>query len=141
MNAMLLYPALIDGDEGAYGVVFPDIPGVGAMGYTVKDALVNAEDALREYAIEMEKDGVELATPSPIQSIPIPEGNQLVSVSLRTARITLPKGSPCWNRIDPPTPVENSIPCLPASRCPCRSFLRRRQHPHAHANSNRNAHG
>ena len=30
------YPALIDGDEGAYGVVFPDIPGVGAMGHTCR---------------------------------------------------------------------------------------------------------
>ena len=35
---MIRYPALIDGDEGVYGVVFPDIPGVGAMGHTVDEA-------------------------------------------------------------------------------------------------------
>ena len=40
-------------------MVFPDIPGVGAMGRTVDEALLNAEDALRDYATEAERDGVE----------------------------------------------------------------------------------
>ena len=79
---MIRYPALIDGDEGAYGVVFPDIPGVGAMGNTVDEALLNAEDALRDYAIETERDGDEPARPSPFQSIETPIGNQLVSIPL-----------------------------------------------------------
>ena len=73
---MIRYPALIDGDEGAYGVVFPDIPGVGAMGDTVDEALLNAEDALRDYAVEAEKDGEELAEPSPFRSIKTPNGCQ-----------------------------------------------------------------
>lgn len=76
------YPALIDGEEGAYGVVFPDIPGVGAMGHTVDEALFNAEDALRDYAIEAEKDGEELAQPSAFQSIDTPKGSQLTSIPL-----------------------------------------------------------
>ena len=79
---MIRYPALVDGEDGAYGVVFPDIPGVGAMGNTVDEALLNAEDALRDYALEAERDGDELARPSPLQSIEIPVGNQLVSISL-----------------------------------------------------------
>lgn len=79
---MIRYPALIDGDEGAYGVVFPDIPGVGAMGDTVDEALVNAEAALQDYAVETERDGEVLAIPSPFQSIETPKGNQLVSVPL-----------------------------------------------------------
>ena len=79
---MIRYPALIDGDEGAYGVVFPDIPGVGAMGNTIDEALLNAEDALRDYAIEAERDGEELAVPSPFQAIKTPTGNQLVSIPL-----------------------------------------------------------
>ena len=78
---MIRYPALIDGDEGAYGVVFPDIPGVGAMGATVDEALLNAE-ALRDYAIESERDGEELAAPTPFQSIETPTGTQLVSIPL-----------------------------------------------------------
>ena len=79
---MIRYPALIDGDEGAYGVDFPDIPGVGAMGHTVDEALLNAEAVLRDYAIETERDGEELVTPSPFQSIETPKGNQLVSIPL-----------------------------------------------------------
>ena len=79
---MIQYPALLDGDEGAYGVVFPDIPGVGAMGHTVDEALLNAEDALRDYAIETEKDGEELVSPSPFQAVETPKGNLLVSIPL-----------------------------------------------------------
>ena len=79
---MIRYPALIDGSEGAYGVVFPDIPGVGAMGDTVDEALLNTKAVLRDYAIETERDGEELATPSPFQSIETPAGNQLVSLPL-----------------------------------------------------------
>ncbi len=79
---MIRYPALIDGNEGAYGVVFPDIPGIGAMGDTVDEALLHAEDVLRDYAAEIERDGEELASPSPFQSIETPKGNQLVSIPL-----------------------------------------------------------
>ena len=81
MNAIIKYPALVDGEVGAYGVVFPDIRGVVAMGHTVDEALLNAEDALRDYVIETKKDGNELAAPSPLRSI-----------SLNSARITLPRG-------------------------------------------------
>ena len=79
---MVKYPALLDGEEGAYGVVFPDIPGVVAMGSTVDQAILNAEDALRDYAIEAEKDGETLASPSPFQDIETPRGSQLISVPL-----------------------------------------------------------
>ena len=84
---MIEYPALIDGEEGGYGVVFPDIPGVVAMGDTVDEALVNAEAALRDYAIETERDGDELAGPSPSLSIQTPPGNRLVSVPLILDRV------------------------------------------------------
>jgi predicted RNase H-like HicB family nuclease len=79
---VIRYPALVDGEEGAYGVVFPDIPGVAAMGHTVDEAMVNAEAALQDYAIEAERDGEELALPSPFQAIETPSGNQLVSIPL-----------------------------------------------------------
>lgn len=85
---MIEYPALVDGEDGAYGVVFPDIPGVGAMGDTVEEALRNAEYVLQDYAIEMERDGVDLATPSPLQSIETPTGNRLVTVTLMGDRET-----------------------------------------------------
>ncbi len=76
------YPALIDGEKGAYGVTFPDLPGIVTMGNTVDEALVNAEEALREYAIEAEKDGGKIPLPSAFEQLEVPRGNTLVSVPL-----------------------------------------------------------
>lgn len=76
------YPALIDGEKGAYGVTFPDLPGIVAMGNTVDEALVNAEEALRDYAIEAEKDGEKISLPSAFEQLEVPCGNTLVSVPL-----------------------------------------------------------
>ena len=76
------YPALMDGEIGGYGIAFPDLPGCAAMGLTVEDAIVNAEDAMRDWVEEMEKRGREIAPPSPFESIDVPQGCQLVSVPL-----------------------------------------------------------
>lgn len=83
---MIQYPALIDGEGGAYGVVFPDIPGIAAMGDTVAEALVNAEAALVDYVVEAEADGEELAEPSSLESVVAPVGSRLVTVSLAQPR-------------------------------------------------------
>ena len=79
---MARYPALIDGEKGAYGVTFPDLPGIVAMGTTVDEALVSAEEALRDYAIEAEKDGEKISQPSALERVEVPGGNALVSVPL-----------------------------------------------------------
>jgi predicted RNase H-like HicB family nuclease len=52
---MTRYPAWIDGVQGNYGVSFPDLPGIVAMGATVDEALMHAEEALRDYVIEAER--------------------------------------------------------------------------------------
>ena len=51
------YIALIDGKAGAYGVVFPDLPGCTAMGKTMDDALSNAAEALRDWTAVTEEGG------------------------------------------------------------------------------------
>lgn len=79
---MIRYPALVDGEKGAYGVSFPDIPGVVAMGTTMDEALLKAEEALRNYVIEMEKTGDEPVSPSLIEEIEIPARSALVSIPL-----------------------------------------------------------
>lgn len=73
------YPALIDGKKGAYGVAFLDLPGIVAMGKTVDEALVNAEEALRDYAIEVEKDNEVITPPSDLERVEIQAGQTLVS--------------------------------------------------------------
>ncbi len=88
MSNKLIYPALIDGEPGAFGVVFPDIDGVVAMGETVEEALENAKDVLIDYAIESERDGLPLAVPSRPDAVEVPEGSQLTSVTLDFAPAT-----------------------------------------------------
>ena len=76
------YPAVIDGKKGAYGATFPDLPGIVAMGKTLDEALVNAEEALRDYVVETEKDGVTITPPSALEQVKTPAGCLLVSVPL-----------------------------------------------------------
>lgn len=77
---MIRYHALVDGEKGDYGVSFPDIDGVVAMGATTDEALLNAENAISDYLIEMEKSGAEAASPSLAEEIEIPAGSALVLI-------------------------------------------------------------
>ena len=91
---MYRYPAFLDGETGAYGVTFPDLPGIVAMGETMDDALLNAEEALRDYVTETERDGVLVKKASPIEHVSPPEGTTLVTIPLirlsgRTVRANL----------------------------------------------------
>ncbi|MXW46590.1 MAG: hypothetical protein F4109_00110 [Gammaproteobacteria bacterium] len=79
---MIRYPALIDGKSGSYGVTFPDLAGIVAMGASMDEAMINAEEALRDYALEAERDGVDLVQPSAIESIKPEAGSALVSIPL-----------------------------------------------------------
>jgi len=74
------YPALIDGATGAYGVTFPDLPGVVAMGSTIDEALVHAEEALHDYVLEADKDGDDLVPPTLLERVHVPAGHTLVSI-------------------------------------------------------------
>lgn len=76
------YPALIDGVRGAYGVTFPDLPGIVAMGKTVDEAMLNAEESLRDYAIEIQADGEEIISPTPLEKVEAPDGQRLVAIPL-----------------------------------------------------------
>ena len=79
---MTRYPALIDGASGAYGVTFPDLPGIVAMGATLDEALLNAEEALRDHAAETEKDGEPIIAPSLLENVSPAAGSTLVTVPL-----------------------------------------------------------
>ena len=76
------YPALIDGETGAYGVSFPDLPGIAAMGDTIDEALLNAEEALRDYVIETESDGDRVIQPSKLEQVSTEPGEVLAIVPL-----------------------------------------------------------
>lgn len=76
------YPALIDGEKGAYGVSFPDLPGIVAMGNTIDEALINAEEALRDYVIETEMDGDAIEQPCELDEVLVEPGQVLTAVPL-----------------------------------------------------------
>ena len=60
---MARYIALIDGEPGAWGVVFPDCDGCTAMGETVDHALAHGIEALREWMADRKI--ANLAPPAP----------------------------------------------------------------------------
>ena len=78
------YPAIVDGCKGAYGVVIPDIPGACcAMGSTVDEALLNAEDALADFVSMLEEDGEDIPSPSSIDDISLEVGEMIAYVTLK----------------------------------------------------------
>ena len=79
------YPALIDGEAGGYGVVFPDLPGCVAMGSTIDEALRNAQDALRDWVDSMEEARQAILPPSASEAVDVPPGSKLVFVLLSTS--------------------------------------------------------
>lgn len=63
------YTVLIDGKEGAYGVVVPDLPGCTAMGETIEVALANTADAMRDWAEVTEETGGNVPAPRKPEAI------------------------------------------------------------------------
>jgi predicted RNase H-like HicB family nuclease len=93
---MTRYTALIDGEEGAYGVSFPDLPGCVAMGATLDAAMLGAAEALREYDADVTAAGASLPPASvaerlredPEVAAALRDGASLTSIALvrETAR-------------------------------------------------------
>ena len=76
------YPVLVDGEDGAYGVVVPDLPGCVAMGATIDEVLVNAEEAVQDWVESMESHGQAIPDPSDPETIEVEPGSTLNSVPL-----------------------------------------------------------
>ena len=82
---MTRYPAVIDGERGAYGVVIPDMPGACCvMGETVDEALSNAEAALTDFVDLLDENGETIPSPSAIESVELEPGEMVAFVTLRT---------------------------------------------------------
>lgn len=66
---MARYNVLIDGKAGAYGVVFPDLPGCTAMGRTMEEALASAAEALRDWVEITEEGKGKIPRPRSLESL------------------------------------------------------------------------
>ena len=60
---MSRYIALIDGEAGAYGASFADLPGCVAMGVSMEETILHAAEALREFDADASAQGVSLPAP------------------------------------------------------------------------------
>jgi predicted RNase H-like HicB family nuclease len=60
---MTRYVALLDGVEGAYGIVVPDLPGCTAAGETIADVVDDAIAAVREWILDARDDGEAIPQP------------------------------------------------------------------------------
>lgn len=60
---MSRYTVLIDGEAGAYGVIFPDLPGCTAMGETIDEALKHAAESLRRWVETTSARGKDIPEP------------------------------------------------------------------------------
>ena len=80
------YPALIECEPGAVGVVFPDLPGCVAAAGTIDQALVDAANVLRDWVEVAEEDGRHVPAPSALEGIDVPPGCALSSVNPRRRR-------------------------------------------------------
>jgi predicted RNase H-like HicB family nuclease len=60
---MTRYVGLLDGAEGAYGIVVPDLPGCVAAGATINETVQNGVEAVRDWIIDAREDGEAIPTP------------------------------------------------------------------------------
>ena len=78
------YPAVIDGERGAYGIAIPDLPGAFAAGATVDEALANAEEMLADFIDVMVSKGKPVPSPSALEDVALEPGEMVAYVTLRT---------------------------------------------------------
>lgn len=69
-----VYPAIFTQEENGYSVSFPDIENCFTSGETLVEAYEMAQDALSLMLWDMEDDKKEIASPSPISSMALQNG-------------------------------------------------------------------
>jgi predicted RNase H-like HicB family nuclease len=85
---MTRYIALIDGSAGAYGIVFPDLPGCTAMGTTIEQSISNAAAALHDWIEIKTEHGDPIPGPRALENLrkepevieALAEGSTLVTI-------------------------------------------------------------
>ncbi len=86
-----IFPAIFEpAEEGGYCVNFPDITertsyGCFTEGNTMAEALCNADDVLNLMLLQMEEDGAEIPSPSPLAAFVTPQGGFVKQIAADTA--------------------------------------------------------
>ena len=81
--ARFFYPAILEKEpDSAYGVTFPDFPGLVSAGNTAAEALVNAHEALAGHVALMVQDGDVLPEPTSIETVISDPEIKVVAITL-----------------------------------------------------------
>jgi predicted RNase H-like HicB family nuclease len=80
MKSMTRYVAILDGVEGGYGIVVPDLPGCTAAGETISDVVADAIGAVREWILDAREDGEAIPQPRDMAAL---RANGRVAEALR----------------------------------------------------------
>src|SRR5688500_20228304 len=81
------YPAIIERARRGYSVFFPDLPGCASAGRTVKEAAINAEEALSGHLLVSDQYGDALAEPSELDALEVdPEVDEVARILVRGER-------------------------------------------------------
>ena len=63
MKKKYRFELIEDGDEGGYGISYPDLPGCISFGETLEAAMANGEDARKEWGTAMLEEGKRIPEP------------------------------------------------------------------------------
>jgi predicted RNase H-like HicB family nuclease len=66
----VFYPAIVDHEDGVYGITFPDFPGCVSSGESLQEACNAGEEALQGHIDLMQADGDAIPLPSDINAAP-----------------------------------------------------------------------
>ena len=81
--ARLFYPAILEKEpDSAYGVTFPDFPGLVSAGDTAEEALVNSHETLAGHVALMVQDGDPLPDPTPVEAATADPDIQVIAITL-----------------------------------------------------------
>jgi predicted RNase H-like HicB family nuclease len=90
---MTRYIALIDGEAGAYGASFPDLDGCTAMGADMDEALLAAQEALRDYVETGLAQGEDIPAPRTMEQLRLdPEVREALAQGATFVSVALVRG-------------------------------------------------
>ena len=78
----ITYLAVLEPDDGGYGVFFPDLPGCASYGKDLEEAPANAKEALELHVYGLEKDLEKLPEPSKHFDGKLCSGNYIAPITI-----------------------------------------------------------
>ena len=89
MKDFYVYPAIFSYEEQGIAISFPDLSGICTCGEDDADALASAQEALELHLWNLEDDGEDFPTPTPITALQVAQGQTIVPVraNLRVMRM------------------------------------------------------